>query len=133
MAKKRDESERRLRQCQRLARVLRVLRLIAGAGRWSPADIAKELECSVRTVYRDVEILSTAGVPVTYDRETQSYRIPSDYRFPGLNLGPQPCDVSARDLDRLLRSVKTFVAEGQKVIEHLDAICRQLEQQRGQI
>lgn len=130
MAKQRSESERRLRQCQRIARALRVLRLVAGHGRWSPEDIAKELECSVRTVYRDVDVLSNSGIPITYDRETLSYRLQPGFKFPGLTLDPQPGEVTARDLDRLLRSVQSFLAEGRKVAETLEAICRRLEARR---
>ena len=43
MAKKRTDAERRARQCERLSRLLRVLRLILGPGRWDAESIAREL------------------------------------------------------------------------------------------
>lgn len=51
MAKKRTDADRRVRQSDRLARVLRVLQLIQSPGPWTAQSIAKELECSERTIY----------------------------------------------------------------------------------
>ena len=82
----RPDSDRRLRQADRMARVLRVLQLIQRQGRWDAASIARELECSVRTVYRDLSVLELAGVPWAFDKETNSYRVRPDYQFPVLNL-----------------------------------------------
>ena len=62
MARKRTDAERRVRQTDRLARVLRVLELIQGTGPTTAHSIARELECSERTVYRDLQTLAAAGV-----------------------------------------------------------------------
>ena len=67
---KKPDAERRLRQADRLARVLRVLQLIQGRGRWDTKAIAQEIECSERTVYRDLAVLELAGVPWTYEKES---------------------------------------------------------------
>ncbi|MBS0205534.1 MAG: helix-turn-helix domain-containing protein [Planctomycetes bacterium] len=40
-----------------MARVLRVLELIQSRGRWTTKAIAEEIECSERTVYRDLDVL----------------------------------------------------------------------------
>jgi predicted DNA-binding transcriptional regulator YafY len=80
------DAERRLRQADRLARVLRVLQLIQGRGRWNTKAIAQEIECSERTVYRDLAVLELAGVPWTYEKESSCYRVRPDYQFPILNL-----------------------------------------------
>ncbi len=67
-------------------RVLRVLQLIQSRGRWDTKAIAQEIECSERTVYRDLAVLELAGVPWTYEKESSSYRVRPDYQFPILNL-----------------------------------------------
>lgn len=83
---KKPDADRRLRQADRLARVLRVLQLIQGRGRWDAKSIAQEIECSERTVYRDLAVLELAGVPWTYEKENSCYRVRPDYQFPVLNL-----------------------------------------------
>lgn len=82
----RPDADRRLRQADRIARALRVLQLIQRPGKWDAASIAREQECSVRTVYRDLAVLELAGVPWTFDRDTASYRVRPDFQFPVLNL-----------------------------------------------
>lgn len=63
--KKKSDADRRLRQADRMARVLRVLQLIQSRGRWNATTIAQELECSERTVYRDLQVLnSRTGGPI---------------------------------------------------------------------
>jgi hypothetical protein len=50
----RSDADRRVRQCARLARFLRILHLLQGRGRWDAASLAEELDCSKQTVFGDV-------------------------------------------------------------------------------
>jgi predicted DNA-binding transcriptional regulator YafY len=84
--KKVSDGVRRARQAGRLARVLKVLELIQGRDRYGVKDLAAELECSERTVWRDLAVLELAGVPYHHDRETRSLQVRPGYRFPTLNL-----------------------------------------------
>jgi len=52
----------------RADRLLALLLLLQSRGRMTAAELAAELECSERTIYRDLEALSMAGVPVFAER-----------------------------------------------------------------
>ena len=81
-----SDADRRLRQADRLARVMRVLQLIQGRACYDAGAIARELEVSERTVYRDLAVLELAGVPWLFDKTRQGYTVRPDFRFPTLNL-----------------------------------------------
>lgn len=82
----RPDADRRLRQADRLARVLRLLQLLLGRGEWNPRTLAAEQECSERTIYRDLCVLELAGVPWFFDQERGCYSLRPDFRFPVLSL-----------------------------------------------
>ncbi|WP_254511379.1 helix-turn-helix transcriptional regulator [Anatilimnocola floriformis] len=62
------------------------MNLIQSRGRWNAKSIAEELNCSERTIYRDLEVLEFSGVPWYFDDEGQCYRVRPDYKFPVLGL-----------------------------------------------
>lgn len=63
------------------SRLLTILLLLETRGRMTATELAEELEVSVRTVYRDVEALHTAGVPLYGDAGHRGgYRLLAGHR-----------------------------------------------------
>lgn len=128
MAKEQRDADRRSRQCARFARPIRIARLVTGNGRWGPEDLAREIECSERTVYRDIEVLVTAGIPVFFDKTTQAYRVADGFRFSCLDpLQVDTCDTSSPAVHDLLVQARRVLKEAEGLMTALRYLCDQLE------
>ncbi len=113
----RSDSERRVRQADRLARLFRVLERIQGRGRWTAKDLAADEECSERTIFRTLESLELAGVPWYFDDIDKCYRVRPDYRFPTLNLSPPELvdQVTASAIATAASATRTSLATTKKL------------------
>lgn len=128
MARQRRDADKRSRQCARFARLIRIARLVAGNGRWGPEDLAKEVECSERTIYRDIEILSAAGIPVFFDKGIRAYRVTEGFRLTSLDPQPVPAGDPANPAVRdLLVNARRVQRDAEAFLETLRQLCDQLE------
>ena len=77
----------------RADRLLSLVLLLQARGRMTAQAIAAELEVSVRTVYRDLEALAAAGVPVLAESGPGGgCRLMEGYRFPLRGLRPDEAE-----------------------------------------
>lgn len=128
MGKERRDADSRSRQCAKFARLIRVARLVTGNGRWGPEDLARELECSQRTIFRDIEILSAAGIPVFFDKSIQAYRVTDGFRFSSLDpTQVETCDTANPAVHDLLLTARRILKEAEGFLENLRRLCDELE------
>ncbi len=79
---------------QRIDRLLRIITLIQGGSGgnrnggigWTPKTLAAELGATDRTIYRDLNHLREAGVPIVYDSQSRSYAIAGAFFMPPVQL-----------------------------------------------
>lgn len=63
----------------RIRRLLSIVTLIQGSARWTAQRLAVELGVSVRSIYRDLAILQSSGIPYFFDRAAGGYGIRRDF------------------------------------------------------
>jgi predicted DNA-binding transcriptional regulator YafY len=63
----------------RIHRLLRLITLIQGSTDLNAGRLAELFETTERTIYRDLEVLVEAGVPISFDPETGGYSIRKDF------------------------------------------------------
>ncbi|MBX9791942.1 MAG: HTH domain-containing protein [Pirellulales bacterium] len=61
--------------------MLRLLLLIQSPRRRDARELAAKQDCSERTVYRDLQVLAAAGVPVHFDESERCYRVRKGWRL----------------------------------------------------
>ena len=120
----RSDADRRVRQCERLARLFQLLRLITGSGKWDATALAKELGCSKRTIYRLLQTLSLAGVPWFLDAHLKAYKVRPGFKLSYLDVAHnKDMDMGSEEIE----SVKArLIIDGERFAKSLDEFLKAL-------
>lgn len=70
----------------RIYRLLRVITLLQGSKSYTAAELARELEVSRRTIFRDLNMLEMAHIPYYFDPDRRGYQINRHFFLPPVNL-----------------------------------------------
>jgi predicted DNA-binding transcriptional regulator YafY len=70
---------------KRICRILNLIGLLQGGREHNAESLGRELGASRRTVFRDLDLLKLAGVPLAFNPERQRYSIPGTYYLPPTN------------------------------------------------
>jgi proteasome accessory factor B len=73
---------------KRITRLLKLLELLQSGSGQNADGLAKACGVSRRTVFRDIEALRAAGVPVAFEEDHDRYSIPASYFLPPINFTP---------------------------------------------
>lgn len=115
----------------RADRLLSILIVLQGQGQVSAPDLAAELEVSVRTIYRDVEALSMAGVPI-YATTGRNGGIALDEDYRMTLSGLSKADLHAlmvMDTSTPLQQLGLGNVQGQTVLKLLGMLSRTQKQE----
>jgi predicted DNA-binding transcriptional regulator YafY len=104
----------------RASRLLSILTALQARGRITAPELAEACEVSVRTIYRDIDALSAAGIPVYSERGAEGgYRLLDGYRVRLNGLSPPeaealfmaglPGPAAALGLDAAMMAAQTKV------------------------
>ncbi len=77
-----SDGERRENQAARLARVLRLLEMLADTNGVALHDLSKTLGISTRTIRRDLRVLEAAGYRWEAGKQDKRYRLQAKSKFP---------------------------------------------------
>ncbi|MCJ7544692.1 MAG: transcriptional regulator [Phycisphaerae bacterium] len=70
----------------RVYRLLRLITMLQSGRSYTASELARELEVSRRTVFRDLNMLEMARVPYYFDADSRRYRIGQHFFLPPINL-----------------------------------------------
>lgn len=73
----------------RITRLLRLLGLLQSSRGHNTQSLASICSVSRRTIFRDLDALRQAGVPLVYNEDRQVYHIPGTYYLPPTSFSPE--------------------------------------------
>ncbi|MFT3785858.1 MAG: WYL domain-containing protein [Tepidisphaeraceae bacterium] len=108
------------REYSRIHRLLHLMRLVQARSDLGADDLARCLEVSTRQIFRDIDTLSMSGVPCTFDKETNGYRIARGFFMPPVELTLDEAMAMVVLMEQLPRDGQfPFVNTAGKVVEKI--------------
>ncbi len=106
----------------RQSRLHALLEALRGGATLRAADLAQRLSVSQRTLYRDIQSLQAAGVPVQGTRGT-GYRLTDQIRLPPLDLAPAELEALSLGLAILTQSADPDLSRAATTLaDRIDAL-----------
>ena len=62
-----------------LNRLLEIYTLIQGGSGWTAKKLAEKFKTTTRTIFRDIDVLKSVGIPVNHDPDQKCYTIARDF------------------------------------------------------
>lgn len=72
----------------RLERILKLVSLLQSGAPYNALQLAQETNVHRRTVFRDVALLRSAGIPIRFDTDTSCYSLVGDVQFQAEGIRP---------------------------------------------
>ncbi len=115
--------------------------VLSRSGSWDAPAIASELEVSERTVYRDLQTLTMAGVPLFFDEQAQRYCVRPGFRLtcleglgtedPSSNRQPGPTATVEQLADATAAAARKLASDAEDLAAVLDRLREALRSGRG--
>ena len=74
---------------KRVHRLIKLIGLLQGSRGHNVGTMAQECSVTRRTIFRDLDALKQAGIPLVYYEPEQTYRLASSHLLPPTNFSPQ--------------------------------------------
>ena len=101
------------------SRLFRIIYYLVEKGKATAPELAEKFEVSVRTIYRDIDVISSAGVPIyTITGRNGGIQIADDYIMDRLLLS----DKEKEDIMTALKSVSVVENQNTETLSKLSAI-----------
>ena len=73
----------------RIHRLVKLIGLLQAGRRHNAESLAQACEVSRRTIFRDLDVLRQAGIPLVFDEQQQRYYVPGSHFLPPTNFTPE--------------------------------------------
>ena len=82
----------------------------------------------MRTVYRDIQTLTMAGIPLYFDKSSEACRVREGFRFGGIEANSATPNLVQGLLPELLSEASRLVRDGEDLVDRLRQLVNRLEE-----